>query len=149
LYAFNNSDVLHLDRLTRLTSHGLFKPSRRARLAPPQRAPWPPPRYSGSSPSCRTIHISHFVNRSEPGLTDSRLVPAKHPMIMLIPLAFVRDSRLVPGRLVGDVMLVPVLVVMVFVPFVGRREVGLVDILAVRSENLVRFSSYESRSVIM
>ncbi len=65
-------------------------------------------------------------------------------MIMLIPLAFVRDSRLVPGRLVGDV-----LVVMVFVPFVGRREVGLVDILAVRSENLVRFSSYESRSVIM
>lgn len=44
---------------------------------------------------------------------------------MLIPLAFVRDSRLVPGRLVGDVMLVPVLVVMVFVPFVGRREVGL------------------------
>jgi hypothetical protein len=70
-------------------------------------------------------------------------------MIMLIPLAFVRDSRLVPGRLVGDVMLVPVLVVMVFVPFVGRREVGLVDILAVRSENLVRFSSYESRSVIM
>lgn len=62
---------------------------------------------------------------------------------MLVPvLLFLGDSLMVTARLVSDVVLVPVLVVMVTLMRGG--EVGLIEVGAVRSEDL-RFVSQRKR----